>query len=146
MLRNHYFSIILSSALFMTGLSTGQAEEVKKPWKFESEAAYSKTTGNTQTETLGSKNRFDYDWTRAAFRAKANAYTAEEKDRTTAENYFAEEKWEWKINKKNYLFNMTFGAPIDPTLLEGDANEMAARLKSFVEDELSQDPAARFTP
>lgn len=50
------------------------------------------------------------------------------------------------LNKKNYLFNMTFGAPIDPTLLEGDATEMAARLKSYVEDELSQDPQARFTP
>jgi len=50
------------------------------------------------------------------------------------------------LNKKNYPFDMTFGAPIAPTHLEGDATEMAARLKSYVEDELSQDPQARFTP
>jgi len=50
------------------------------------------------------------------------------------------------LNKKNYLFNMTFGPPIEPELLEGDPTEVAERLKSYVEDELSQDPLKSFTP
>jgi len=50
------------------------------------------------------------------------------------------------LNKKNYPFDMTFGPVIDPALLEGDPTEMAAKLKCYVEDELSQDPHARFTP
>jgi len=50
------------------------------------------------------------------------------------------------LNKKNYLFHMTFGPVIEPHLLEGDPTEVAARLKSYVEDELSQDPQKPFTP
>ncbi len=50
------------------------------------------------------------------------------------------------LNKKNYRFPITFGAPIGPDRLEGDPHEVAQELKSFVEDELARDPRAVFRP
>ncbi len=48
------------------------------------------------------------------------------------------------LNKTNYPFRMTFGAPIAPEALAGDAEEMTARLKDHVEYGLASDPAAVF--
>ncbi len=50
------------------------------------------------------------------------------------------------LNKKNYPFQLTFGPIIQPSALEGDADEVAARLKTYVEDELPADPARPFSP
>lgn len=97
-------SLILSClALFaVSGFSWAK----EKPWKFSSETSYINTTGNTRTETIGTKNAFDYDWTKTALRTKANAMGSQEDRKTTAENYFAEEKYEWKFKKPNYLFQL----------------------------------------
>jgi len=48
------------------------------------------------------------------------------------------------LNKKNYPFTMTFGAPIAPDALDGDPDEVMTALRKFVEDDLSQDPGAIF--
>jgi len=50
------------------------------------------------------------------------------------------------LNKRGYLFNLTFGPMIEPDQLEGDPTEVAAKLKAYVEDDLSQDPSAAFRP
>lgn len=50
------------------------------------------------------------------------------------------------LNKKNYPFSMTFGPLIQPEAFDGDPSELAARLKTYVEDELSKDPAKAFVP
>ena len=81
-------------------------EEAEKPWKLSIGASYLNTTGNTRTEVFGSRNKFDYDWAKTALRTEFNAYTAKEDDSTTAENYEAQEKYEWKFKKPNYLFQL----------------------------------------
>ncbi len=50
------------------------------------------------------------------------------------------------LNKRGYLFNMTFGPVIDPTQLDGEPTEVASQLKSYVEDELSKEPGKPFMP
>jgi len=48
------------------------------------------------------------------------------------------------LNKKNYPFTLTFGAPIQPEQLDGDPDEVMATLCGYVEDNLSKDAAAHF--
>lgn len=48
------------------------------------------------------------------------------------------------LNKKDYPFTMTFGAPIAPEALEGDTDETMNALRSYVENDLSKDPEAVF--
>ncbi len=48
------------------------------------------------------------------------------------------------LNKTQYPFQLTFGAPIPPEALGKDGSGTTERLKSFVEFELARNPAATF--
>lgn len=90
----------------LVSIAAAHAFSADKPWENSSELSYVNTTGNTRTETFGLKNKFEYDWDKTALRTKAEALTARENKQTTAENYLAEEKFEWKYVKPNYLFQL----------------------------------------
>jgi putative hemolysin len=48
------------------------------------------------------------------------------------------------LNKRGRRFQLTVGEPIPPEALTGDAGEVTARLKAYVEETLPADPDARF--
>jgi putative hemolysin len=48
------------------------------------------------------------------------------------------------LNKQGQHLSLTVGAPIPPEALSGDAAELTARLKAYVEATLPADPQARF--
>lgn len=48
------------------------------------------------------------------------------------------------LNKRGGRFILTVGPPIAPEALAGDAGEITARLKAYVEETLPKDPEARF--
>ena len=82
------------------------AQEKKKSWTFSSEESYVNTNGNSDAETFSSKNRFEREWSVFALRTRAEALGSRDDEGTTAENYLAEEKFEWLFEKPNYLFEL----------------------------------------
>jgi len=96
---------IVLTLITLMGTHPGlQAKE--KPWKFSTSLSYVNTTGNTRTEIFGSKNTFLYDWKHHALELKAKGYSSRENNRTTAENYSASEKWDWKLKSSHYVFQL----------------------------------------
>ncbi|MEJ8475165.1 1-acyl-sn-glycerol-3-phosphate acyltransferase [Roseibium algae] len=49
------------------------------------------------------------------------------------------------LNKKHAHYQVHFGQPIDPALLDGDLNSLSERLRTHCADILAQDPDAVFT-
>ncbi len=96
------FKCVVVGAVLFGSISISQA----KPWNIESEISFVNTTGNTRTQSLGSKNKLVYERRRASVLVDANRHAAREKGRSIAENYFISEQIRWKIAKPNYLFEL----------------------------------------
>ena len=97
---------LISSLLLALPLSSHAEEKKPKIWKFSSETTYVNTSGNTDTETLGSKNNLDFDWKKTALRFRANAMESKENNIQSAENYLASQKFEWKFQPKNFFYQL----------------------------------------
>ena len=88
---------LVSSALF--------AEDApKKPWSNSAEASFLGTNGNTKTTTTGIKNDFSYKWPKYQLDLNAGGLGSSNKDKVTAERYFAGQKLAYNITERFYGF------------------------------------------
>ncbi len=76
-------------------------------WKDSAELSYVQTSGNSKTATTAAKNRFTYDWRKAALELAAAGLGTESGNSVTAEQYNASEKVSLKLEGKNYAFEKT---------------------------------------
>lgn len=94
---------IAAAMLFLASAALAQQAAPKK-WKDTAELSYVQTSGNTRTSTLAAKNRFAYDWRKAALELTAGGLGTQSDNKVTAEQYNAAEKVSLKLTGKNYVF------------------------------------------
>ncbi len=96
--------LVLAASFLMFANAAAFAAEGEKPWKETAEISAVSTNGNSKATTISGKNTFTYKWQKAKFEANAGGLGSESNDRTTAEQYFANEKLTWDLIGRNYTF------------------------------------------
>ncbi len=99
----HRAAALLLTSILMFGTGSVIAAD-EKPWKETAEVSVVSTNGNSKATTVSGKYTFTYKWQRANFELNAGGLGSESNDRTTAEQYFANEKLTWDLIGRNYTF------------------------------------------
>ncbi len=99
-----YRKLIAAASIAMLAGMNVRAAEGDKPWKETAEISAVSTNGNSKATTISGKNMFSYKWQRASFETNVGGLGSESNDRTTAEQYFANEKLTWDLIGRNYTF------------------------------------------
>ena len=86
----------------LIAVSSAQA----KNWSGASEFSYLKETGKSDVEAIELKNKATYDLPKVAFNGKFNFISYRDEDRLISEEYFTEEKIDWKFQKAEYFFQL----------------------------------------
>ncbi len=75
-----------------------------RDWRHTAELSFVQAGGNAQATSIMAQSRFRMSWTHFALDLEAGALSASSENVTTAESYFAGEKFSWKWSVRNYLF------------------------------------------
>ncbi len=97
-------AVFASLLVLFPALSLRAEEAPVKKWKEKAQVTYLSANGNTKSTTIGASNEFRYDWTRLAFELNAGALGSQSRNVVLAEQYFANEKLQWKLDDRNYAF------------------------------------------
>ena len=104
--------MIRTISLVAVALSIGataiaqEEEEETGPWSGKASLGYLATSGNTETTSFNSAFEVTYDAEQWRHSVNGAAAGASESDATTAENYQAGWKTEYKLTDPNYLFGL----------------------------------------
>lgn len=97
---------VLTAALFLVPLASWADEPVKSPFSGEVDAAYLKSTGSSNKETI--KGRADTQYATGAWAHQFKVEGLNEADNDTGEHtterYLALEKSSWNFTDRDYLF------------------------------------------
>ena len=97
-------AMLLVSSIAMFSGALVWAEAPKKPWKNSTELSVVSSNGNTKSESTSGKNTFVYDWSKSSLELIGGGMGARNQGVTTAERYFASEKFSYKLSDRNYAF------------------------------------------
>jgi len=96
------FLFISFAGLILNGYSA--AEEPKKPWKNSTEVSAVSANGNSRATTTAAKEDFSYEWSHVLLNLTGSALGASDRTGTTAEEYTAGEKVNYKLTLRDYLY------------------------------------------
>ena len=97
--------MILFSILFsLVGTAAAKEGQPPKPWKGSAEISFVNANGNTKSQTVANKDRFEYISGPALLELEAGALRATSKSQLIAEQYFGSEKSGYKWSQKDYAF------------------------------------------
>jgi len=112
-------AVLLAAATFAPAQE--EEETTEKPWTNGTELSWVATSGNSDTSTIGFKNNFDYNWTKAKYELRASFVRAESPQsdpvavedpaggdpflvyaplQVTVENYYIRNKYARQISEK----------------------------------------------
>lgn len=96
--------IFMSILLSLAGAAAAAEGQPPKPWKGSSEISFVNANGNTKSQTLSNKDRFEYGSGPALLELEAGALRAKSKSQLIAEQYFGSEKTGYKWTERDYAF------------------------------------------
>jgi len=103
------FVVVCVSPLQADEIGPAAAETPPEPevkWSGEVELGYVQTSGNTRTQSATFKFKLLNEWPKWHHRADLEAYSAHDKDTTTAESYKLEMRSEYLLREVDYLFGL----------------------------------------
>jgi len=77
-----------------------------KPWKNSTEMSAVNTTGNSRTTATSVKESFTYSWARTVLGLTGSALGSSERSGTTAEDYSAGQKVDYKLTVLDYVYEL----------------------------------------
>jgi putative salt-induced outer membrane protein YdiY len=95
---------ILTVAILLSGVAGFARAAETKAWKDEAQFSFLNANGNTKSTTLGANNLFTWTKGRATLELPAGALNTKSKGERTAEQYFAGEKFQVRVDARNYVF------------------------------------------
>lgn len=102
----HRMTAFAAAALLIGALqpAAGRAAEREMGWKGRAEVSYARTSGNTDTQTLGAKLKTSYDATPNRYFGKASVLFADENGQRTSSQWFAEGRYERDLTERLFAF------------------------------------------
>src|SRR4051794_37458906 len=96
--------ILMSILLSLAGAASAAEGQRPKPWKGSAEISFVNANGNTKSQTIADKDRFEYASGPALLELEAGALRATSKSQLIADQYFGSEKSGYKWSQRDYAF------------------------------------------
>jgi putative salt-induced outer membrane protein len=108
MLKNLIFIFATTFFAFQLAFADDAATAAapKRPWKNSTEVSAVSTNGNSRTTTTSAKEDFIYGWSKTALELTGSALGSSERSGTTAEEYTASEKVDYKLSLLDYVYEL----------------------------------------
>ncbi|MBF0358262.1 MAG: DUF481 domain-containing protein [Magnetococcales bacterium] len=105
--KKSYLSIIVLISIFSTN-NIGLAEDEKKPWNNQAELSFVSTSGNSDTENLSIKNKFEFQASeKVKLVWKASALRGEADGVSSSESYATSLRGDYKYSDPIFIFLST---------------------------------------